>query len=191
MKGKIVTIIAVVILVVALGYYFLGREAKAPEVSNTPFSGQVNEPEENMSAAPETATSTQPPAVTSTTPPPESRFSNEDDIQPPPATTPAPTPPPPTQQAPKSVTVSYSGTSFSPASVSIKVGDTVVFKNNSAGNFWPASNPHPTHSAYSGLDAGSAVAAGGTYSFTFTKTGQWSYHNHPNASQGGTVVVTQ
>lgn len=194
MKGKISVIISVIVIVLVLAvvYYFLGNEAKAPEqVSNT-TSGQVNVPREKSSAAPETTTSTPAPTPTPTpTTPPSSHFSDESDVQPPPSQPPPSQPAPSQPPAPKptTVTITYNGTAFSPATITIKSGDTAAFKNSSSGSFWPASNPHPSHTAYLGFDAGNPVAAGGTYSFTFTKVGQWGYHNHMNPTQGGTVVV--
>ena len=91
--------------------------------------------------------------------------------------------------APKTVTVEYGATGFSPSSVEINVGDTVAFVNKSTGNFWPASNPHPTHTDYPEFDAKKNYENGETYSFTFIKAGTWGYHNHLNPAQKGTVVV--
>lgn len=105
-----------------------------------------------------------------------------------PTTTPesSPTPPP---QAPVTKTVTYSASGFSPQSVTIKAGDTVVFKNTSGRDFWPASGPHPTHTNYPEFDAKKNVASGSSYSFTFTKTGSWKYHDHLNPALTGTIIV--
>ena len=43
--------------------------------------------------------------------------------------------------------------SFDPETLTIKVGDTVEFKNESGEDKWPASNVHPTHELYPGFDA--------------------------------------
>jgi plastocyanin len=102
----------------------------------------------------------------------------------------------------KTVTVTYTGTTFTPNSVTIKKGDAVKFVNGSSGAMWVASAVHPTHQAYSGTtlaqhcptttnNAFDQCAAGATYSFTFDKVGSWTYHNHANASAHGTVVVTE
>jgi plastocyanin len=87
--------------------------------------------------------------------------------------------------------VSYDGTKFSPASLTVKVGDIVVFKNNSSGPFRVASDPHPTHTNYPEFDSKTPVAAGQTYEFKFTKIGSWGYHNHMNPSATGTIKVTK
>lgn len=89
----------------------------------------------------------------------------------------------------ESMTVTYANTGFSPTTITVKVGDTVTFKNTSTKMMQVASAPHPTHTAYSGFDAKAGTAAGGSYMFTFTKAGSWSYHNHLNPTDTGTVVV--
>lgn len=90
----------------------------------------------------------------------------------------------------KVVEVDYDGSKFTPSTVTINAGDTVAFKNTgSSASVWPASDPHPTHTDYPGFDALKGIAPGGTYSFTFTKTGSWGYHNHLNPAQQGTIVV--
>lgn len=85
--------------------------------------------------------------------------------------------------------VVYTASGFSPKTLTIKTGDTVVFKNNSGEDFWPASGPHPTHTNYPEFDAKKAISSGGSYSFTFTRTGSWKYHNHLNPGSTGTITV--
>ena len=86
-------------------------------------------------------------------------------------------------------TVNYSDSGFSPASLTVKVGDSVTWTNNSGKMMWVASNPHPTHSDYPGFDELTGVSSGASYSFTFTKTGNWSYHNHLKARDLGVITV--
>lgn len=87
--------------------------------------------------------------------------------------------------------VTYTGNGFSPSSITIKAGDTVVFTNRSAGPLWVASAPHPTHTDYSEFDAREGVGPGRTYAFTFARAGRWGYHNHLKASDRGVVIVEQ
>jgi len=106
---------------------------------------------------------------------------------------------PPSTSAPMTATVTYNGSSFSPSTVTIAKGGTVTFTSTGS-NMWVASDPHPTHQGYSGTTrsqhcpdtAGTAFdqcAPGGSYSFTFQKTGSWGYHDHLNDNVGGTVIV--
>lgn len=105
--------------------------------------------------------------------------------------------------APMSATVIYDGTSFSPATITIKQGGTVSFIDKS-GTMWLASAPHPAHSGYDGTNLQTHCAAGyvgpkpfdecssgSSFSFVFGKIGSWRYHDHLNASSSGTVVVIQ
>lgn len=95
----------------------------------------------------------------------------------------------PTSQTPSSKAVTYTASGFSPQSLTIKTGDTVVFKNTSGSDFWPASGPHPAHTNYPEFDAKKAISTGESYLFTFTRTGSWKYHNHLNPSLTGTITV--
>ncbi|MBI2623230.1 MAG: hypothetical protein HYW65_01475 [Candidatus Liptonbacteria bacterium] len=98
---------------------------------------------------------------------------------------------------PAAVTVIYTDAGFSPATVTVKKGGTVTFKNNSSRAFWPASGPHPEHTGYpekgtcggSAFDSCTAVAAGGEWSLTFNQIGTWRYHDHLNSVKRGTIVV--
>lgn len=83
----------------------------------------------------------------------------------------------------------YDGKNFQPSSLTVKVGDIVIFRNKSTKAFWPASNPHPAHTDYPEFDAKKAVAAGQTFEFKFTKEGTWKFHDHLNPTATGVVVV--
>ncbi len=87
--------------------------------------------------------------------------------------------------------VAYTDSGFSPASVTVKVGTTVTFVNNSAKQMWVASAVHPTHQLLPGFDQLKSVGKDGTYEYTFEKVGTWKYHNHVGPSDTGSVVVTQ
>lgn len=103
--------------------------------------------------------------------------------------------------------VTYTDAGFSPASLTVSQGTTVTWINKSSQPLWVASDNHPTHTVYDGTDTSkhcvagapaadtvfdecTQVASGGSYSFTFVKTGTWSYHNHVHSSDQGTIVVT-
>ncbi len=86
---------------------------------------------------------------------------------------------------------------FEPTSLVISVGESVLFVNAGSKNAWPASNPHPAHSAYperggcrsSSFDACRGLAPGESWSFTFSEKGSWSFHNHLAPAQSGSIVV--
>lgn len=94
-----------------------------------------------------------------------------------------------TQAAPKTYDIGYTNNCYSAANVTVKKNDTVRFTNNSTKNMWPASDSHPSHTIYSEFDANNSIAPGGTYSFTFTKTGSWGYHDHLKPGCAGTITV--
>jgi len=99
--------------------------------------------------------------------------------------------------------VIYTNSGYSPSQLTIKVGDTVVFKNQSTTSLWTASGMHPVHSAYSGIalqqhcpdpenndfDQCKAEAPGASWSFTFTKAGTWGYHDHMSSMNFGKIIV--
>lgn len=106
----------------------------------------------------------------------------------------------PASNAPMSATVNMTKNGFSPDPVTIKQGGTVTFVSTDGSPMWVASNAHPTHLQYSGTSrtqhcpdtTGTAFdqcVSGKAYSFTFMKVGQWNYHNHMNADDGGTIIV--
>lgn len=87
--------------------------------------------------------------------------------------------------------VTYSNAGFAPASVTVKMGSTVSFVNDSSGSMWVASDPHPAHTILSTFDELKGVGKGETYEYTFTKVGTWTYHNHLSPRMKGTVIVTE
>ncbi len=95
--------------------------------------------------------------------------------------------------------VTYTDNGFSPKTLTIKKGDTVVFENKASDDARVASNPHPIHNGYpttggcvgSTFDSCANIAPNQAWSFKFDIVGSWGYHNHLNPSEGGTIVVTQ
>jgi plastocyanin len=85
--------------------------------------------------------------------------------------------------------VKITDSGFDPSSLTVDAGATVKFENESSDDAWPASNVHPTHQLYPGFDAKKPLLPGDSYSFTFTKTGSWGYHNHLEPDVQGTIVV--
>lgn len=87
------------------------------------------------------------------------------------------------------VVVDMTSAGFSPNLINVKAGDNVRFENKNTENHWPASAVHPTHQELPGFDALGPVAPGESYEFTFTKVGEWRYHDHLNPTIFGKVVV--
>ena len=98
-------------------------------------------------------------------------------------------PEPEAQPTGRTVTIEITSSGFIPDSVTISAGDTIVFVNRDSEPHWPASNVHPTHQEYPGLDARKGLAAGESYSFTFARKGVFGFHDHLNPSKGGTITV--
>lgn len=94
---------------------------------------------------------------------------------------------------------------FQPTVTTIKKGATVIFRNDSSENMWPASAVHPTHTAYNGtslsehcpdttgatFDACQGYAPGTSWEFTFDKVGTWGFHDHLHSQFTGKIIVTE
>jgi len=103
--------------------------------------------------------------------------------------------------------ITYTDGGFSPSNTTVRVGDTVRFVNSASRGMWVGADDHPTHTSYDGTATrehcanGSATgssfdmcrqgAPGEFWEFTFTKAGTFEYHNHAQASDGGSVTVTE
>lgn len=85
--------------------------------------------------------------------------------------------------------VTYTDSGYSPQTLTVPVGTTVVFKNQSSEGMWTASNPHPVHTDLPEFDPKKAVNSGESYSFTFSERGTFGYHNHLSPSRTGKIVV--
>lgn len=86
------------------------------------------------------------------------------------------------------LTITYSGTEFSPSPATVKVGDVVKVINNSQNVMEFASADHPTHLKNSEFNVGD-IEAGSSATFTVTTAGTWGYHDHYNASARGELIV--
>jgi plastocyanin len=88
-------------------------------------------------------------------------------------------------------TVTLTAEGFSPSDLTIYKGDFVEFKTDGTDLFWPASDPHPIHDNYSGFDPKEPIEAGESYTFRFTKTGEWHYHDHLFPYYRGKIIVLE
>lgn len=94
----------------------------------------------------------------------------------------------PEDQTPE-VIVKVTDTGYVPNSITVKVGQTVIWQNETNSAVWIASNPHPAHSDYPEFDEKGSMSKGESFSFTFTKAGTWGYHDHFKPSAKGFVTV--
>lgn len=89
-----------------------------------------------------------------------------------------------TQTAGGDETVSISDNTFSPADLTISVGDTVTWE-------WSGSNPHSVVGEFDGEDVESEEMTGtGTFEFTFESEGEFEYECGVHGSEmTGTITV--
>ena len=80
-------------------------------------------------------------------------------------------------------------TGFSPALVTIKLGDRVIWVNRTSGAAVTVNSAdHPTHQVYPPLNLGE-FKKNQSVQLVFEKLGAYKYHNHLNPSQTGIIVV--
>lgn len=90
---------------------------------------------------------------------------------------------------PKTLTqIKLTDKGFEPATIKIKVNDTINWKNESGKEATVSSDPHPTHELYPFLNLG-IFKANSSVQANFPKAGTFTYHNHLIPSQKGTIVV--
>lgn len=185
MQNKVLYIVLAVLVIALLGLYIYGKsKTETPTVqTNTQNSDaasalddqagsdmQTNSSPDANANANANANSAVPAANT------QGQFSGEEDIQ----------------SGDTAVhEITYDGSKFSPASLTVKKGDIVVFKNAGTKGFWPASGPHPQHTNYPEFDAKASVAPGQSFQFKFVKPGNWPFHDHLNSSAFGTIKVNE
>lgn len=172
----VLLVIVIVLVVLGLIYYF----ATTATYTNTPVAYDNNAPGVVINNAP---------GVNGTNVPAYIPTNNA------PTNTPATN----TTNAPQAsaVTVTYNSSGFSPSTVTIAKGQTVIFQDASSTSMRVASDPHPTHNGYpttggcvgSTFDSCMNILPGASWSFEFDYVGSWGYHNHLNPNQKGTVVV--
>ncbi len=88
-------------------------------------------------------------------------------------------------------TITMTKDGFAPKEITVDKDATVTFVNADKEDHWPASNIHPTHSIYPEFDPQKPIGPGNRWNFTFTKAGEWKYHDHLNPYFLGTVHVNK
>jgi plastocyanin len=82
------------------------------------------------------------------------------------------------------VTISISNFAFSPSTMSVVTGTTVVWKNNDNTSHTATSNDG------SSFNSGT-IPPGGSFSYTAAKVGTFAYHCSIHPTMTGTLTVTQ
>lgn len=86
--------------------------------------------------------------------------------------------------------VTMTANGFSPETIQIKKGQTVEWTNNDTAPHQIGADPYPSHSSLPGFFSERPVAQGETYTYTFEKTGTFTYHDNTKPdSYRGTVIV--
>ncbi|MDF2460763.1 MAG: hypothetical protein K0S68_166 [Candidatus Saccharibacteria bacterium] len=93
---------------------------------------------------------------------------------------------PATSTAP--VTVDFTSTGFSPKTVNVTSGTTITFKNSTAEDVQPSSDPHPQHTINPELNVG-VISAGQSKTITVNQKGSYGMHNHFDPTDTLSVVV--
>ncbi len=86
------------------------------------------------------------------------------------------------------VAVTLTASGFEPQTVTVKVGEKIVWTNKSGSTATVHSNPHPIHTDYKLLNLGK-FEDGGTLEFTAVEKGTYHYHDHLHPNRMGTVIV--
>lgn len=102
-------------------------------------------------------------------------------------------PAPTTQESNDTVataSVEIASTGFSPSTIKVQKGTTVTWTNNDTKGHWVASDPYPTNDGLEGFDGKETIENGEAYSFNFSQTGTFTYHDQQNPyTFKGTVIV--
>lgn len=168
-------IIILTLLIGFIGFKVLGdnQEDSSKDQSKT----QENE-ETIPSPSPKSTTKPNPtPPTTKDTTPPETGVT----------ITPVPPPnPPQNPPAPANATITYTGSGFSPSTITLGSGGKLTIINSSGDSLDFASDPHPQHTINPQLNAGNIVSS---KQITLTTRGTFGVHNHDRAAHKATIVV--
>lgn len=97
---------------------------------------------------------------------------------------------PPVSVVQQEVRIFVTETGFDRAEARVKVGGRVTFTNSGSSDHQIASTPHPAHTDYPALNLG-VIKPFESKSLTFPTVGTYSFHDHPNPSAAGAIVVVE
>jgi plastocyanin len=92
--------------------------------------------------------------------------------------------------AAQTVTVFIANGRFDPSNITIRTNDTVVWLNKDSIARQISSDPHPDHSDLPDLASGT-LGVSQTYSYKFTQSGTFKYHEESLPTSTGSVIVTE
>ncbi|MDO8619000.1 MAG: hypothetical protein Q7R49_03615 [Candidatus Daviesbacteria bacterium] len=78
---------------------------------------------------------------------------------------------------------------FVPQEAIIDESSTVIFINQDTIAHWPASDIHPTHEIYQEFDPKKGIEPNQSWTFKFTKVGEWNLHDHLSPHFRGKITV--
>lgn len=78
---------------------------------------------------------------------------------------------------------------FEPQYAKVKAGTVVVFTTTRDKEFWPASNPHPSHTLYPEFDPKRPIEPSDSWTFVPQRVGTWGYHDHIRSYFTGILYV--
>lgn len=169
---KNATIGIVVLLVLLGGAYMLRNPYQDGSDYTTPAPLATTTPEKPVVTTPKTTTVKKTTTQTTTAVP-----------------TPKPVAPAITTQAPAGIlTISYTNSGFSPATLRVTPGTSVRFVNNSSRGMRIVTE-NPESRFFKELNQSKTVGKGGTFDFTFLYVGTWNYNNQNNPTDRGLVIV--
>lgn len=89
------------------------------------------------------------------------------------------------------VQVLITPTGFSPQTVTITAGQSVVWTNTDTAIHTPTPDDHPDHDKYAGIwdDPNDDLRTGETLSQLFLTPGTYTYHDHEDERLTGTIIV--
>ncbi len=88
-------------------------------------------------------------------------------------------------------TITISKDGFMPAHLRIRIGTEIIWTNSDSKPHQVASDPFPDHTDLPELNSVQSIGQGGSYKFTFNKTGAFGYHDLLNPQFGGTIEVVK
>lgn len=97
-----------------------------------------------------------------------------------------------TQNIPTTANVSITAAGFSPATVEIKKGQSVTWKNTDSADHQPAADPYPTNTSLPDWGKGEVLKTNDTFTYQFEKAGTYTYQDNLNPYKiKGTVIVKE